>query len=165
MSTVYRSLALLICALVALQAAAHAWASAGLVNFLAAGGARYGPVTLAAGTTFTGYTLNGSTPGPTIRAREGQVVEVTLRNVDVPAGVTLHWHGYDVPGGMDGVAGASGRRAGRGVVHLPLPRRPGGHLLVPLPPGLARAGHGGPVRRARGGRSTGAWSRTCRCTW
>lgn len=38
MSTVYRSLALLICALVALQAAAHAWASAGLVNFLAAGG-------------------------------------------------------------------------------------------------------------------------------
>ena len=42
MSTVYRSLALLICALVVLQAAAHAWASAGLVNFLATGGARYG---------------------------------------------------------------------------------------------------------------------------
>ncbi len=38
MSTVYRSLALLICALVALQAAANAWASAGLVNFLAACG-------------------------------------------------------------------------------------------------------------------------------
>ena len=42
MSTVYRSLALLMCALVVLQAAANAWASAGLVNFLAAGGARYG---------------------------------------------------------------------------------------------------------------------------
>ena len=38
MSTVYRSLALLIGALVALQTDAHAWASAGLVNFLAACG-------------------------------------------------------------------------------------------------------------------------------
>lgn len=38
MRTVYRSLALLICVLVAVQAAAHAWASAGLVRFLAGGG-------------------------------------------------------------------------------------------------------------------------------
>jgi len=56
---------------------------------------------------FAGYTLNGSTPGPTIRARLGQLVEVVLENADVPDGVTLHWHGVDVPGAMDGVAGVT----------------------------------------------------------
>ena len=35
------------------------------------------------------------------------MVEVTLRNTDVGDGVTLHWHGYDVPCGEDGVAGVT----------------------------------------------------------
>jgi FtsP/CotA-like multicopper oxidase with cupredoxin domain len=34
-------------------------------------------------------------------------VQVTLRNDDVPDGVTLHWHGLDVPNGDDGVAGVT----------------------------------------------------------
>jgi FtsP/CotA-like multicopper oxidase with cupredoxin domain len=54
-----------------------------------------------------GYTINGTSPGPEIRAVEGQVVQVTLRNHDVPDGVTLHWHGLDVPNGDDGVAGVT----------------------------------------------------------
>ena len=54
-----------------------------------------------------GYTLNGTSPGPTITARQGQLVEVHLRNASVKAGLTLHWHGYDVPAAMDGVAGVT----------------------------------------------------------
>ncbi|MGP6173604.1 multicopper oxidase family protein [Corynebacterium sp. A21] len=57
------------------------------------------------GGSFTGYTLNGSTPGPEIRARAGDLIEVVLRNLDVEGGTTLHWHGIEVPGAMDGVAG------------------------------------------------------------
>ncbi|MBW9094102.1 multicopper oxidase family protein [Microbacterium jejuense] len=59
------------------------------------------------GEPFDGFTLNGRTPGPTIRAKQGQLVEVVLRNEDVPAGVTAHWHGVDVPNAMDGVAGVT----------------------------------------------------------
>jgi len=69
--------------------------------------ARAERVTPAGGDPFDGFTLNGQTPGPTIRATEGQLVEVVLRNEDVPAGVTAHWHGVDVPGAMDGVAGVT----------------------------------------------------------
>lgn len=69
--------------------------------------ARRETVRIGRGTPFTGYTLNGSTPGPTIRATKGQLVEVHLKNQDVPGGVTLHWHGVDVPAAMDGVAGVT----------------------------------------------------------
>ena len=54
-----------------------------------------------------GFTVNGTSPGPEIRARQGQLIEVHLRNESVAAGVTLHWHGVDVPNAMDGVAGVT----------------------------------------------------------
>ncbi|SEP75670.1 multicopper oxidase family protein [Microlunatus flavus] len=54
-----------------------------------------------------GFTLNGTSPGPTIRAVQGQLVEVHLRNVDVADGVALHWHGVDVPNAEDGTAGVT----------------------------------------------------------
>lgn len=53
------------------------------------------------------YTLNGTTPGPVITAAQGDLVEVTLVNESVPDGVTLHWHGVDVPNAEDGVAGVT----------------------------------------------------------
>ena len=59
------------------------------------------------GHQLAGFTLNGSSPGPTITAVEGQLVEVHLRNDSVAGGVTLHWHGVDVPNAMDGVAGVT----------------------------------------------------------
>ncbi len=59
------------------------------------------------GQRIDGFTLNGTTPGPTITAVEGQLVEVRLHNASVSAGVTLHWHGVDVPNAMDGVAGVT----------------------------------------------------------
>ncbi|WP_244246927.1 multicopper oxidase family protein [Nocardioides euryhalodurans] len=52
-------------------------------------------------------TVNGSTPGPLLRATEGDLVEVTLVNEDVADGATLHWHGVDVPNAADGVAGVT----------------------------------------------------------
>ncbi|KQW06520.1 copper oxidase [Leifsonia sp. Root4] len=52
-----------------------------------------------------GYTVNGQSPGPAIRARQGELVEVVLINESVAAGATLHWHGIDVPNAADGVAG------------------------------------------------------------
>ncbi len=55
----------------------------------------------------TGYTLNHQSPGPVLRARQDDLVQVTLVNESVPDGVTLHWHGVDVPNAADGVAGVT----------------------------------------------------------
>ncbi|MFC0626540.1 multicopper oxidase family protein [Kribbella deserti] len=69
--------------------------------------ARKEKFTLASGQTVDGFTLNGSSPGPAIRARLGDLVQVTLVNESVPEGATLHWHGIDVPNAEDGVAGVT----------------------------------------------------------
>jgi FtsP/CotA-like multicopper oxidase with cupredoxin domain len=61
----------------------------------------------AGGRSRAGFAVNGQTPGPVISAHRGDLIEVTLRNTDVAAGVTLHWHGYDVPNAEDGVAGVT----------------------------------------------------------
>jgi FtsP/CotA-like multicopper oxidase with cupredoxin domain len=49
----------------------------------------------------------GSLTGPEIRVQQGDLVEVTLVNADIVDGVTVHWHGYPVPNGEDGVAGVT----------------------------------------------------------
>ncbi|MET8046798.1 multicopper oxidase family protein [Streptosporangium sp. NPDC005286] len=64
-------------------------------------------VTLASGRRVEAWTFDGTVPGPTIRVRQGELVEVRLRNAMPGIGVTLHWHGYDVPVGEDGVAGVT----------------------------------------------------------
>jgi FtsP/CotA-like multicopper oxidase with cupredoxin domain len=69
--------------------------------------ARAQSVTLASGRVIEGYTLNGATPGPTITARQGQLVAVRVVNESVPDGLTIHWHGVDVPNAADGVAGVT----------------------------------------------------------
>ncbi|QSZ47940.1 multicopper oxidase family protein [Arthrobacter sp. D5-1] len=68
--------------------------------------ARVEQVTLPSGQRTEAWTF-GSLPGPALEATLGEVMEVELKNRDVAAGVTLHWHGYDVPNAMDGVAGAT----------------------------------------------------------
>jgi FtsP/CotA-like multicopper oxidase with cupredoxin domain len=62
-------------------------------------------VTLTARKEKNRYTINGSTPGPEIRAVRGQLIQVTLVNDNIADGITLHWHGVDVPNAEDGVAG------------------------------------------------------------
>ncbi len=63
--------------------------------------------TLTARTEGDRYTFNGTTPGPVLEARVGDMVEVTLVNEDVEDGATIHWHGVDVPNAADGVAGVT----------------------------------------------------------
>ena len=47
---------------------------------------------------------NGSTPGPTIEAFEGDRVRILVTN-NLPEGTSVHWHGFILPNGMDGVSG------------------------------------------------------------
>ncbi|PRX42688.1 FtsP/CotA-like multicopper oxidase with cupredoxin domain [Planifilum fimeticola] len=67
--------------------------------------ARKETVRLSSGKTVEAWTFNGQVPGPELRARKGELVEVTLINEDIDDGVTIHWHGVDVPNAEDGVAG------------------------------------------------------------
>ena len=64
-------------------------------------------VRLASGKELGAWTFNGRAPGPEIRVERGQLVEVTLVNKDIDDGVTIHWHGVDVPNAEDGVAGVT----------------------------------------------------------
>lgn len=61
-------------------------------------------VELAAGTRVHAWAFDGSVPGPTLRVRQGDLVQVTLDN-RLPVGTTLHWHGLELPNGQDGVPG------------------------------------------------------------
>ena len=47
---------------------------------------------------------NGSTPGPTIEAVEGDRVRILVTN-RLPEHTSIHWHGIFLPNGMDGVGG------------------------------------------------------------
>jgi FtsP/CotA-like multicopper oxidase with cupredoxin domain len=47
---------------------------------------------------------NGTTPGPTIEAVEGDRLRLYVTN-KLPEATTVHWHGLILPNGMDGVAG------------------------------------------------------------
>ncbi len=49
---------------------------------------------------------NGSTPGPTLEAVEGDRVRIYLTN-GLGEPTSLHWHGLYLPSGMDGVSGLS----------------------------------------------------------
>ncbi|ELP63267.1 multicopper oxidase, partial [Streptomyces turgidiscabies Car8] len=62
---------------------------------------------LASGEKVAALAFNGQLPGPELRMRQGELVEVVLVNRNVRDGVTLHWHGVDVPAAEDGVAGVT----------------------------------------------------------
>jgi FtsP/CotA-like multicopper oxidase with cupredoxin domain len=49
---------------------------------------------------------NGSCPGPTVEATEGDRVRFVVRNL-LPEPTVMHWHGLEVPIEMDGVEGIS----------------------------------------------------------
>lgn len=54
----------------------------------------------------TAMTFNGTVPGPQIRVKLGDEVEITLKNeLDEPT--TIHWHGLPVPNNMDGIPGVT----------------------------------------------------------
>lgn len=80
--------------------------------------ARQGPFSLASGEELEGFTLNGTSPGPELRAQQGDLIQVTLRNLDVEEGTTLHWHGVDLPNAEDGVAGVTQDAVQPGEEHV-----------------------------------------------
>lgn len=67
--------------------------------------ARTATVRLPSGRSVDAMTYDGQLPGPAITATQGDLIEVQLRNADIDDGVTLHWHGYDLPCGEDGAPG------------------------------------------------------------
>ncbi|KKJ99895.1 multicopper oxidase family protein [Micromonospora sp. HK10] len=71
--------------------------------------AKQATVRLPSGREVDAWAFNGQVAGPALTATEGDLVEVRLRNADIEGGVTLHWHGYDVPCGEDGVPGVTQR--------------------------------------------------------
>lgn len=50
------------------------------------------------------WTYNGEFPGPLIRARRGELLNLRLRNA-LPQPTSLHWTGVRIANAMDGVAG------------------------------------------------------------
>ncbi|CAN90660.1 multicopper oxidase [Sorangium cellulosum So ce56] len=72
---------------------------------------------------------NGSTPGPTIEAVEGDRLRIYVTN-SLPEATTVHWHGLVLPNGMDGVAGLTQRpiEPGETYVYEFVVRYPGTYM-------------------------------------
>ncbi|MFL6665940.1 MAG: multicopper oxidase family protein [Burkholderia ambifaria] len=75
---------------------------------------------------------NGSSPGPTIEAVEGDRVRIFVTN-KLPEHTTVHWHGVLVPNGMDGVGGLTQPHVppGKTFVYEFVLQRPGTHMYHP----------------------------------
>lgn len=58
------------------------------------------------GTPMPGISVNGTTPAPLVRLKEGQKVRLAVTN-NLDEESSIHWHGLLVPFAMDGVPGIS----------------------------------------------------------
>lgn len=68
--------------------------------------ARNAWITPGPGIRIPAWTFNGTAPGPTLRVQQGDLVVVHVVN-HLSFGITIHWHGIDVPDSQDGVAGVT----------------------------------------------------------
>ncbi|MFT3718479.1 multicopper oxidase family protein [Pseudorhodoferax sp.] len=87
---------------------------------------------LAPGMTARLWGYNGTSPGPTIEAVEGDRVRIFVTN-RLPEHTTVHWHGLLLPSGMDGVGGLTQPHIPPGktfVYEFTLPRA-GTHMYHP----------------------------------
>ena len=60
--------------------------------------------TIIPGRVFDLWGFNGSAPGPTIQANEGDRIRIVFEN-HLPEPTGIHWHGLELPIEMDGVPG------------------------------------------------------------
>lgn len=60
---------------------------------------------------------NGTSPGPTLEAVEGDRVRIYVTN-KLPEHTTIHWHGLVLPNGMDGVGGLTQPQIGVGETYV-----------------------------------------------
>ncbi len=65
-----------------------------------------GTISIEPGRSVGAWTYNGQLPGPTLRVTEGDRVQITFVN-NTPDVSIVHWHGLQIPSGMDGVPGIS----------------------------------------------------------
>ena len=63
-------------------------------------------IVLGSGAQMDAWTFEGEV-APELRVKQGDMVEITLINKDIDRGVSIHWHGYNVPNAMDGVPGVT----------------------------------------------------------
>ena len=69
------------------------------------------------GRTRPAITVNGSLPAPILRWREGQTVDLFVRNSLERHPTSIHWHGILLPANMDGVPGLSFNGIGPGETY------------------------------------------------
>ena len=69
--------------------------------------AQHAEVRLPSGRVVRALTFNATLPGPELRVHEGDLVEATLVNRDLDEGISIHWHGVDLPNAEDGVSGVT----------------------------------------------------------
>ncbi|MGZ0027870.1 copper resistance system multicopper oxidase [Stenotrophomonas sp. S4] len=69
------------------------------------------------GRTRPAITVNGSLPAPILRWREGQTVDLFVRNTLERHPSSIHWHGILLPANMDGVPGLSFNGIGPGETY------------------------------------------------
>jgi len=72
---------------------------------------------LAPNKTLILWGFNGSAPGPTIQANQGDRVRILVDN-HLPEATSMHWHGLEIPHNMDG---------GPGISQEPI--KPGGRFI------------------------------------
>jgi len=86
---------------------------------------------------------NGSTPGPTLEAVEGDRVRIFVTN-KLPEPTSIHWHGIMLPSGMDGVSGLSqpGIGPGETFAYEFTLRQHGTHMYHPHADELVQLGVG-----------------------
>ena len=97
----------------------------------------------APGSRATCWGYNGSTPGPTIEAVEGDRVRILVTN-RLGEHTSVHWHGVDVPNGMDGVGGLTQPHIGPGetfAYEFTL-RQHGTHMYHPHADGMTQMAYG-----------------------
>ncbi|MGG4443768.1 multicopper oxidase family protein [Brevibacillus fortis] len=56
------------------------------------------------GKTVEAWTLNGQYPGPELRMKQGELVEIILMNKDISEGIDIHWHGMQTPASDNRIA-------------------------------------------------------------
>jgi FtsP/CotA-like multicopper oxidase with cupredoxin domain len=75
--------------------------------------AQAGQHELRPGLVVPAWVYNGQVPGPLIRIREGERVRIAFRN-EIDIQTAVHWHGLQIPNGMDGAAGVTQVPVGQG---------------------------------------------------
>ena len=117
-------------------------------------------VHLASGRSVDVLSFNGTQRDRSCTSARASSCEATLRNRDVAGGVSVHWHGVDVPNGEDGVAGVTQDAVPPGGVHVYRFRAEQvGDVLVPRPPGVGGGGATRSLRSARDPTSIGSAGR------